>query len=167
MNTQDLFTRLSEIRRSAVSIIKDVMASISTTDINILEIGEDVCLTSLPLTHKGEEDYALASISLCPDGNLVFESNSEFDSITEGEDDLSADTLLEIAKWMEENQETFVQMGQDEEETMTVQVDWGSLNASVLGLDEEVEVPARLDGADVDDYLEEMYGFRPAGWESI
>lgn len=172
MNVSELQEKLNEIRTEAVNIIKDVMASISTTDINILEIEvrnrrEDICLTSQPLTHNGDEPYALASISLCPDGNLLFESNSEFDTITEGECDLSADTLLEIAQWMEENQETFAQMGQDEEETMTVLVDWGGLNASVLGLDEEVEVPARLDGADVDDYLEEMYGFRPAGWESI
>ncbi len=166
MNTQDLFTQLSEIRRSAVSIIKDVMVSISTTDINVCEC-EDACITTPPLTHRGEEDYALTSISLQSDGNLLFESNSEFDTITEGECDLSADTLLEIAQWMEENQETFAQMGQDELEFMTVRVDWGGLNPGVLGLDEEVEVPARLDGADVDDYLEEMYGFRPAGWESI
>ena len=114
MNTQELFTQLSEIRRAAITIIKNVMASISTTDINICEC-EDNCITSPPLTHEGEEDYALASISLRPDGHLVFESDSEFDTITEGEDDLSADVLLEITKWMEENQEGFSNMGQDYE----------------------------------------------------
>ena len=114
MKTQDIFTKLSEIRNEAISIIKDVMASISTTDINVCECEPDAGITSPPLTHEGEEDYALASISLLPDGHLVFESDSEFDTITEGEDDLSADVLLEIAKWMEENQETFAEMGQDE-----------------------------------------------------
>ena len=113
MNAQDLFTQLSEIRNSAITIIKNVMASISTTDINVCEC-EDTCITTPPLTHEGEEDYALASISLRPDGHLVFESDSEFDTITEGEDDLSADILLEIAKWMEENQEDFANMGQDD-----------------------------------------------------
>ena len=113
MNTQDLFTQLSEIRRGAISIIKKVMVSISTTDINVCEC-EDACITTPPLTHEGEEDYALASISLLPDGHLVFESDSEFATISEGEDDLSADVLLEIAKWMEENQEDFANMGQDD-----------------------------------------------------
>ena len=113
MNTQDLFTQLSEIHRGAISIIKKVMASISTTDINVCECEPDACITSPPLTHEGDEDYALASISLRPDGHLVFESDSEFDTITEGEDDLSADILLEIAKWMEDNQEAFAEMGQD------------------------------------------------------
>ena len=113
MNTQDLFTQLSEIRNSAITIIKDVMASISTTDINVCEC-EDTCISTPPLTHEGEEDYVLASISLRPDGHLVFESDSEFDTITEGEDDLSTDILLEIAKWMEENQKTFANMSQDD-----------------------------------------------------
>ena len=112
MNTQELFTKLSEIRQAATTIIKDVMASISTTDIYICEC-EDTCITAPPLTHEGEEEYALASISLRPDGHLIFESDSEFDTITEGEDDLSADILLEIAKWMEENQETFSNMGEE------------------------------------------------------
>ena len=114
MNTQNLFAQLSEIRNSAITIIKNVMTSISTTDINVCEC-EDTCITTPPLTHEGEEDYALASISLRPDGHLVFESDSEFDTITEGENDLSADILLEIAKWMEENQETFSNMSQDYE----------------------------------------------------
>jgi hypothetical protein len=113
MNTQELFAQLSEIRNSAISIIKNVMASISTTDINVCEC-EDTCITAPPLTHEGEEDYALARISMRPEGHLVFESDSEFDTITEGEDDLSADILLEIAKWMEENQEDFANMGQDD-----------------------------------------------------
>ena len=112
MNTQDLFNQLSEIRKAAVAIIKDVMASISTTDINICEC-EDACITTPPLTHEGDEPYALASISLCPDGHLIFESDSEFDTITESEDDLSADVLLETAKWMEENQETFANIGEE------------------------------------------------------
>lgn len=168
MNTQDLFTQLSEIRRAAVSIIKEMMASISITNINVCEYEPDACITSPPLTHNGDEEpYVLAGISLLPSGRLIFESDSEFATITDGEEDLSADVLLEIAKWMEDNQETFAEMGSEEEETMTVRVSWGGLNAGVLGLDTEVEVPAGLDGAKVSDYLEEMYGFRPAGWESI
>ena len=127
MNTQNLFAQLSEIRRAAISIIKDVMASISTTDINVCEC-ENITTTP-PLTHEGEEDYALASISLRPDGHLVFESDGEFVSLTEGEDDLPADVLLEIAKWMEENQKTFIEMGQDE-------IDDEELNCNKLAVDE-------------------------------
>lgn len=106
MNIQDLFTQLSEIRKSAVAVIKDIMASISTTDINVCEYEPD-CITFPPLTHDGDEPYVLASISLCPDGHLIFESDSEFNTITDGEDDLSADVLLDIAQWMEGNKETF------------------------------------------------------------
>ena len=113
MDVQELQETLNQIRTRALTIIKDVMASISTTDINVCEC-EDICITTPPLTHEGEEDYALASISLLPDGHLVFESDSEFATISEGEDDLSADVLLEIAKWMEENQEDFANMGQDD-----------------------------------------------------
>jgi len=103
MNTKDLFNQLVEIRKAAVSIIKDVMTSINITDIDVSEY-------NTPFTHEGDEPYALANISLLPDGHLIFDSDSEFDTIVESEDDLSADVLLEIAQWMETNKDDFSDM---------------------------------------------------------
>ena len=55
----------------------------------------------------------------------------------------------------------------EKKKNYTVKVEWGGFNAGVLGLDEEVEIPAGLKGVEVYDYLEDMYGFRPSSWKII
>ena len=102
MDVQELQETLNQIRTRALIIIKDVMSNAGISELNLNEID---CATANPLTHQ---DFALASISTDSEGHLVFESDGEFDTISDGEDDLSTDVLVEIARWMMDNEDDII-----------------------------------------------------------
>ena len=114
MNTTELKIKLNEIRSEAVSIIKGILEDAGITEL-VLE--EAVGTGDYPMLHNEEgEGSSLASINIDEKGNLWFESDSEFDTLCEGEDDLSVDALLEIAEWVEEYEDDIRLSAQEEEE---------------------------------------------------
>lgn len=103
MNSDTIYAlnqRLEAVKTEAVGYIKDVMARAGLTDLNIQEIGTG----DYPFTHSDEDDFALAAVNVDEKGHVWFESVSEFDSRTDGEDDLPAETLVKIAEWFLKNE---------------------------------------------------------------
>ena len=103
MNSDTIYAlnqRLEAVKTEAVGYVKDVMARAGLTDLNLQEIGTGDC----PITHNDEDEYALAAVNVDEKGNVWFESESAFDSMSDGEDDLPAETLVKIAEWFLKNE---------------------------------------------------------------
>lgn len=109
MNTSDLQYKLNEIRSEAVEIINEVLDDAGIIELNLQDVGTG----NYPMTHEEGECACLQNIKRNSDGNLLFESDSEFNTIYDGEDNLSADVLVKIAMWMKENEEDIAELGKD------------------------------------------------------
>ena len=102
MNLPEIREQLSEIRRQAIAVIKQVMESVDLCEINVQETESG----DYPITHEVPGSvYVLSHIDTDSRGNLWFESESEFDMMSEDEDDLPADTLLKIAEWLDQHKD--------------------------------------------------------------
>ena len=114
MKSAELKTKVNEIRTAAVAIINRVMDNADITSLNLQDVGTG----DYPLTHEEEECAALQYIEKHEIGNLMFESDTEtlMGTIYDGEDDLSTDTLVEIAEWMEKHEDTIKELAEEEED---------------------------------------------------
>lgn len=112
MKSAELKTKVNEIRTAAVAIINNVLDNAGITELNLQDVGTG----DYPLTHEEEECASLQYIEKDENGNLRFESDTEMDTIYDGEDNLSTDTLVEIAEWMEEHEDTIKELVDEEED---------------------------------------------------
>ena len=112
MNISELEEKLNEIRTEAVNIIKGVMDAAGITELNLQDVGTG----DYPLTHEEEECAALQYIEKDENGNLRFESDPEtmMDTIYDGEDNLSTDTLVKIAEWMQDYEDDIKAFAEEE-----------------------------------------------------
>lgn len=117
MKSTELKTKVNEIRLVAVAIINNVLDNAGITSLNLQDVGTG----DYPLTHEEEECAALQYIEKDENGNLRFESDTEtlMGTIYDGEDNLSTDTLVEIAEWMENHEDTIKELAEEEDEPTT------------------------------------------------
>jgi len=120
MKSTELQTKVNEIRTAAVAIINNVLDNAGITELNLQDVGTG----DYPLTHEGEECAALQYIEKDENGNLEFESDTEtmMDTIYDGEDNLSTDTLVKIAEWMEKHEDTIKELVEEEESSTNYNV---------------------------------------------
>ena len=113
MKSTELQTKVNEIRTAAVAIINNVLDNAGTTYLNLQDVGTG----DYPLTHEEEECAALQYIEKDENGNLEFESDREdmMDTIYDGEDNLSTDTLVKIAEWMEKHEDAIKELAEEDE----------------------------------------------------
>ena len=115
MNSDTIYyltQRLDSVRSESIEIIKEIMENANLETLNVQDLGTG----DYPVISNGDDTVALAAVNKDEEGNLTFEFDGEFDSITKGEGDMYADDLLEIAAWFGNNEDDINNLGEEEEE---------------------------------------------------